>query len=466
MLDIMEKGLKRGVFIFRRDLRLEDNLGLLVLLEQCEEVVPVFIFDPRQIDPKQNEYFSATAFHFLLNSLTELDKALTARGSKLYIFEGNPAEITESLITKDGVEAVCVNKDYTPFSRTRDKEIADICEKHDVTFVRHNDCALAPLEDIRTNQGKLYSVFTPFMKKAMETEVVTPRKNNYDNYFSAAVSAPTVSLKDYAVDVSSYDLTLSGGREEALEILRDNDYLKNYKDRRNLPAEHGTSRLSAHHKFGTISIRETYHMVVESVGKHSHFINELYWRDFYFYIAYHFPKVFKESFLPWANNLEWVNDKKQFQAWCEGKTGVPMVDAGMRQLNRTGWMHNRSRMIVASYLTKNLLIDWRWGEKYFAKHLIDYDPSQNNGGWQWSASTGADPRPIRIFNPFTQAQKYDPDATYIKKWVPELINVPAKTLTDGKVRDYSEFNNTYPSPLVNQTETFHRAMETYKKAKK
>jgi len=248
--------------------------------------------------------------------------------------------------------------------------------------------------------------------------------------------------------------------------LRENHYLKNYKDRRNLPAEHGTSRLSAHHKFGTISIRETYHMAKEEAGKHSQFISELYWRDFYFYIAYHFPKVFEESFLDWANNIEWVNDEDQFSAWCTGRTGVPMVDAGMRELISTGWIHNRSRMIVASYLTKNLLIDWRWGEKFFAQHLIDYDPSQNNGGWQWSASTGADPRPLRIFNPYTQAQKYDPDAAYIKKWVPELREVENKKLTDGKTQDFSEIAENYLSPLVDQTETFHRAMETYKKAKK
>ena len=462
----MSKRFKKAAFIFRRDLRLEDNLGLLALLECSEAVIPVFVFDPRQIDPAQNEYFSAPAFHFLLNSLKELDTALTTRDSKLHVFEGNPAEVVSLLIEEDGIEAVFVNKDYTPFSRSRDKEIADVCEEKHAVFERHDDCALSPIESVRTNQDKIYTVFTPFMKKAMESEVPEPRKNNFSNYFSATLKTKTVSLSDYEADVSSYDLPLTGGRKEALQILKNNQYLEKYKDRRNLPADNGTSRLSAHHKFGTISIRESYHMAKAHSGKGSHFISELYWRDFYFYIAYHFPAVFKKSFLPWANNLEWVDDKKQFAAWCEGRTGVPMVDAGMRQLNQTGWMHNRSRMIVASYLTKNLLINWQWGEKYFAKHLIDYDPSQNNGGWQWSASTGADPRPIRIFNPFTQAQKYDPEAAYIKTWVPELKDVPESKLTDGKVRDYSELAPEYLSPLVDQTETFHRAMEAYKKAKK
>ena len=462
----MNKTYRRSAFIFRRDLRLEDNLGLLEALEASEEVLPVFIFDPRQIDPKQNEYFSAPAFYFLLNSLEELDEALKSRDSQLYVFKGNPGKVTKSLIQNDDIDAVFVNKDYTPFSRKRDKEIADVCEAVEVEFKRCDDCALASLEGIRTGQDKAYTVFTPFMKKAMEQEVPKPRKNNFSNYFSAASKTKTVSLADYSVDVDQYDLTLQGGRDEGLKILRENHYLKNYKDRRNLPAEHGTSRLSAHHKFGTISIRETYHMAKEHTGAHSQFVSELYWRDFYFYIAYHFPKVFEESFLDWANNIEWVNDEDQFSAWCTGRTGVPMVDAGMRELISTGWIHNRSRMIVASYLTKNLLIDWRWGEKFFAQHLTDYDPSQNNGGWQWSASTGADPRPLRIFNPYTQAQKYDPDAAYIKKWVPELREVENKKLTDGKTRDFSEIAENYPSPLVDQTETFHRAMETYKKAKK
>jgi deoxyribodipyrimidine photo-lyase len=176
--------------------------------------------------------------------------------------------------------------------------------------------------------------------------------------------------------------------------------------------------------------------------------------------------VFKESFLPWANNIRWLNDKKQFKAWTEGRTGVPIVDAGMRQLNEMGWMHNRARMIVASYLTKNLLIDWRWGERYFASKLLDYDPASNNGGWQWSASVGADPRPLRIFNPYTQAEKYDPEATYIKEWVSELKSVNPTLLTDGKEHDLSLIAPGYPSPLVNQKESFHRAREAYAKAKR
>jgi deoxyribodipyrimidine photo-lyase len=458
--------MKKAVFLFRRDLRLEDNLGLLEVLENATTVIPAFIFDPRQVDRDKNEYFSEPAFHFLLQSLQELDDTLKNRGSKLFVYHGDPATVVKSLIEKDGIDGVCMNKDYTPFARKRDKAISDVCDEYGVAFNRFDDCALSKIEDVRTNQENIYTVFTPFMKKvAAEETVPEPRRNNFDNFYTGSSETATVSLSDYEADIDQYELTLNGGREEGLRLLRENDYLKDYKDTRNLPAQRGTSRLSAHHKFGTISIRETYHMTKESKNNTDSFISELYWRDFYLYIAYHFPRVFEESFLDWAKNIEWENDEEQFTSWCEGKTGVPMVDAAMRELNNTGWMHNRSRMIVASYLTKNLLVDWRWGEKYFAKHLIDYDPSQNNGGWQWSASTGADPRPIRVFNPYTQATKYDPDAEYIKKWIPELADVDDSVLTDGKTQNFSELGEDYPAPLIDQKESYHRAMDTYKKAK-
>ncbi|MEM9336914.1 MAG: deoxyribodipyrimidine photo-lyase [Patescibacteria group bacterium] len=462
----MNKPYNRGLFLFRRDLRLEDNLGLLALLEQCEEVIPAFIFDPRQIDREQNHYFSEPAFQFLLNSLQELDDDLKARGSQLYIFDGDPAEVTQQLIEKDVVDVVFVNKDYTPFSRTRDKAIADVCEEANIPFERHHDAVLAPIETIRTGQDKLYTVFTPFMRNAATHAVPEPRKNNFSNYFSAALTTRTVPLSEYTADTTGMELALAGGRSEALAIMRDPVFLNGYKDNRNWPGkEKSTSRLSAHHKFGTISIRESYQLAAEHSGKGSHFISELYWRDFYYYTAYHFPIVFKQSFLPWAKHIKWINNKEQFAAWCEGRTGVPMVDAGMRELNHTGWMHNRSRMIVASYLTKNLLIDWRWGEQYFASKLLDYDPAQNNGGWQWSASVGTDPRPLRIFNAYTQAVNYDPDAIYIKQWIQELRDVDPKKLADGKTQDLSELAPDYPAPIEDQKSSYHRTMEVYKAAK-
>jgi deoxyribodipyrimidine photo-lyase len=461
----MEKTNTKALFIFRRDLRLEDNLGLLKALEESQEVIPLFIFDDRQIDTTKNDFFSAPAFYFMINSLMELDSDLRNRGSQLYVTHGQPEAVVEHLIEHDDIDSVYVNKDYTPFSRKRDGDINDVCEKHQITLERCDDIALSPIETIRTGEDNVYTVYTPFMKKAIQNEVAEPRKNNFHNFFSGTLNTDTVTLTEYQPPANSHYI-LQGGREEGLGILNNNQYLHQYKDRRNVPADTtGTSKLSAHHKFGTISIRESFHSAKAHSGIGSHFISELYWRDFYLYISYHFPIVFKKSFLPWAKHIEWINDQDQFTAWCEGRTGVPMVDAGMRELNTTGWMHNRSRMIVASYLTKNLLINWQWGEKYFAQKLIDYDPSQNNGGWQWSASTGADPRPLRIFNPYTQAVNYDGDAVYIKRWIPELQDVDSDTLTDGKTQDFSKLGHNYPPPLVDQKMSYHRTMETYKKAK-
>lgn len=455
-----------SVFVFHRDLRLDDNTGLLAALEESERVVPVFIFDPRQTDRTHNTYFSEASFQFLLTSLAELHGMLGKCGSSLQVFTGLPTQIISSLIEKDSIDAVYCNKDYTPFARLRDKEIADVCESRGVAFSRHDDACLSPIETIKTRGNAPYTIFTPFMRNARTHAVPMPRKNTYRNFFDGSLVTRPSTLADFSADTTGRDLILRGGRTEGLTILKKPDFLEGYATRRNrLDEPSGTSRLSAHHKFGTISIRETYHAARGHRASGEKFISELYWRDFYYYTAYHFPMVFKQSFLPWARNLKWINNEAQFGAWCEGKTGVPIVDAGMRQLNHTGYMHNRARMIVASYLTKNLLIDWKWGERYFASKLIDYDPAQNNGGWQWSASVGTDPRPLRIFNPYTQAAEYDPEAKYIHTWVPELRAVSAALLTNNKTHDFSTIAPPYPAPLVDQKESYHRAREAYADAK-
>jgi deoxyribodipyrimidine photo-lyase len=452
------KKYNRTLFIFRRDLRLEDNLGLLDALENSEKVIPIFIFDDRQINKKKNEYFGENSFQFMINSLKELEKDLNNRKGKLFLFKGDYKTILDKLIISENIEAVYGNKDYTPFSRKRDKEIENVCNKNRIDFYRVADYVLSDIENVKTGTGNRYSVFTPFMKKASEKKVDGPIKNNFSNYYSRNIKN-TIKLSEFD-NYENKDLMLQGRRSEALDLMKRESIPKNYKKNRDLPAIDGTSKLSAHIKFGTISIREVYEWGKES----STFISELYWRDFYLYISYHFPEVFKKSFQERGENIKWINDKKHFERWKKGETGVPIVDAGMRQLNKIGWMHNRVRMIVASYLTKNLLIDWRWGEKYFAQKLIDYDPSSNNGGWQWSASVGADPKPIRIFNPYTQVQKYDSSAEYIKEWVDELKDVEDDLLTDGRDKDFSEFAN-YSKPIVDQKESYHRAMEVYKEAK-
>lgn len=456
---------KKSLFLFRRDIRLHDNTALIRALSESDTVVLGFVFDSRQTDEKKNNYFSKKGFAFLLKSLAELEGEVKKKGGKLCFFEGLSHEVVASLIEKDEIAAIYLNKDYTPFARTRDAQIEKIAKSHTVPVYFMDDYTLSPIETVLTGAGKPYSVFTPFMNNAASHAVPEPSKNSHTNYFAGRLKTNSISLNNFG-PLLSVKLALEPGRNAGVRILRHVSQLRGYETARNMVAERGTSRLSPHHKFGTISIRETYHAIQKQKFDTKQFLSELYWRDFYLHIAFHFPKVFKESFLPWANNIRWLNDKKQFKAWAEGKTGVPIVDAGMRQLNQTGWMHNRARMIVASYLTKNLLIDWRWGERYFASRLMDYDPASNNGGWQWSASVGADPRPLRIFNPYTQAEKYDPSASYIKEWVPELKNVSTTLLTDGKEHDFSLIASGYPGPLVSQKESFHRAREAYAKAKR
>jgi len=442
----MNKKYKKSLFIFRRDLRLEDNLGLLEALENSDVVAPLFIFDPQQANPKKNEYFSENAFEFMIASIKDLEQSLEKKGGLLYLAEGGYIDVISEWIQKEKIEAIYVNKDYTPFARRRDGAIDELCKKHEIDFIRVADYALAPLEDIVTGQGKKYSVFTPFMNAARQYDVPDPRKNNFKNYYSQKIQVPTISLNKYDL-YSNKNIAIKGGRKEALKRMKDDSFIATYEKNRDIPSVDGTSMLSAHLKFGTVSVREVFAFAQSAKANPTKFTNELYWRDFYMYISYHYPYVFKKSFQRRGEFMAWENDAKQFKAWCEGKTGVPFVDAGMRQLNETGWMHNRVRMIVASYLTKNLLIDWRWGEKYFAQKLVDYDPSSNNGGWQWSASLGADPKPIRIFNAVTQAQKFDGDLVYIKKWVHELDD------------------ESYPKPLVDDKISFHRAMAAFKAAK-
>lgn len=456
---------KKALFVFRRDLRLDDNTALLAAASSAEEVMLAFIFDPRQTVAEKNEYFGTHSFSFLIQSLHDLTAEVKARGGKLHYFQGVPHEVIQSLVLKDSVDAVFVNRDYTPFAIKRDEEIAKTLVNTGTFFSEHDDYTLSPIRDITTGQGNPYSVFTPFFKNAAYHAVPSPKSFKKGAQInSAAPKTPSINLNTFN-SFNEEPLTVLPGRKNALKTLKNMGHLKGYKEGRDIPSEHGTSRLSAHHKFGTISIRETYHSAVSLPFNTDQFIAELYWRDFYMHIVYHFPQVFGASFLPWGDSVPWVNDKEQFARWCEGKTGVPIVDAGMREMLQTGWMHNRARMIVASFLTKNLLIDWRWGERFFAKHLIDYDPASNNGGWQWSASVGADPRPLRIFNPYTQASRFDQGGEYILRFVPELKGVDPALLSDGKERDFSALAPEYPPPIVSCRDTYKRAQEAYRTAK-
>ncbi len=458
----------RSLYVFRRDLRLEDNTALIAALRDSREVIPAFIFDPRQYDSRKNTYFSSPAFAFLLQALTDIDKQLRKKGSQLHVYEGTPDTVLRQLIRDDGVEAVYLNRDHTPFARSRDEKIRKTCVAHNIPYEVHDDVTLSPVAEIATQAGAPYTVFTPFMRKARSYPVLPTAPNTKKNYIhtTTMLHAPTVPLDRFRTKDDTNAL-LPGGRSAGLRTLQDLSFLNTYGTDRNLPAIVGTSHLSPHHKFGTVSIRETYHAVVSTQHKDKEtFINELYWRDFYYHIAHHFPHVFGAPLQAWGDALVWRNDAREIEAWKQGKTGVPIVDAGMRELNETGWMHNRVRMIVASFLTKNLLVDWRIGERYFARHLVDYDPSVNNGSWQWCAQVGTDPRPLRIFNPYTQAKKYDPYATYIKRHVPELRDVDPVLLSDGKERPFDTVAPGYPSPIVDVRMSYHRAREAYAQARR
>lgn len=434
----------------------------MAALEQSVQVLPVFIFDPRQLE---NPYRGDNSFRFMLNSLAELDGALRKKGSQLICFQGIAHEVLAQLIESTHANAVFINRDYTPFSRERDAEMAKVCQNQQVKFNVFADVLLNEPEEVSKNDGKPYTIFTPFMRKARQNPIHKPVPNNYSNFYIEEIKSAH-QLNEYRLLLKheNPDLLLKGGRAEALALLNNISNLENYDSERNLPAVKGTSLLSAHHKFGTVSVRESYWHIVDELGEGHTMINELYWRDFFTHIVWHFPQVFGQAFNTKYAAIPWENDEAKFEKWCKGQTGFPIVDAGMRELVTTGFMHNRVRMIVASFLTKDLHIDWRWGERFFANHLIDYDPAVNNGNWQWAASTGCDAQPyFRIFNPWSQQQKFDPDCLYIKKWVPELKQLYANEI---HILQFSAniMAQSYPRPMVDHAERAQTIKSIFKQA--
>lgn len=452
------KKFQRALFIFRRDLRLEDNKGLLFALKQAKEVIPCFIFTPEQIE--HNPYFSNAGFQFMIESLEDLQDSLEKKGAKLHLFYGSPEKIVEECIEKLTIDAVIVNQDYTPYSLGRDQKIQKITQKHCISFHSFQDLLLHPVEDTLKSDGKPYTIFTPFYKNASKIAVEAPMKNSYHNYYTGSIA--------FSKKSSFYDTLLpkrpfpkQGGRKNCLQILKSLKDFSDYSISRDFPIT-PTTRLSPHLKFTTCSPREIYQSIIENLGPSSDLIRSLYWRDFFTSIAFHFPKVFSGAFHSQFNNLPWNLDEKLFKAWCEGKTGFPIVDAGMQELNTTGFMHNRVRMIVSSFLIKDLHINWQWGEKYFAQKLVDYDPCVNNGNWQWAASTGCDAQPyFRIFNPWLQAKKFDPDCEYIKQWIPELISFAPNIIHNWHLK--RPVDSSYPIPIIDHTKESKKSLSDYKR---
>ena len=456
---------EKSIFIFRRDLRLIDNTGLNNALKQSKIVIPIFIFDPRQIG-KANKYASENAIQFMCESLAYLESALLKNKNKLYIFYGKPEEIIEKLIKSEMVDAIFVNRDYTPFSIKRDDAIAKICKKHNIIFNQSDDILLHAPENITKKDKSYYSVFTAFYKKALTLPVRETEKLHRGIFFSKNIKIAQSKrfLKKITSTSENENIACHGGSNKALAILRNIADFKDYKNTHDYPSIK-TSHLSAHLKFGTISIRQTYDAIVTHLGKMHPLLRQLYWRDFFTHIAFHQPTIFGHAYHKKYDKLLWNYNKNLFKIWCEGKTGFPIVDAGMKELNTTGFMHNRIRMIVASFLVKDLHIDWLWGEQYFAQKLVDYDPAINNGNWQWAASTGCDAQPyFRIFNPWLQQKKYDPECEYIKQWIPELQSCDNKIIHNW-FKESSPIIQNYPRPILDHAKESIVAKKMYKKIK-
>lgn len=436
-----------SIFIFRRDLRLEDNTGLIAACKNSLKVIPCFILDERLLN-KSSKKYSNFRLQFLYDCLIDLDEGLKEKESHLYFFDDDPINIIKKITKQVKIDAVFFNTDYTPFSRKRDSQIKEICEKLSIQWEPIEDVLLHQIETVKKKNGEPYKVFTAFKNKSMEYQVRKPQSYKFLNLENKNLKFETSKNKIQKIlSINNKNSKIKGGRKEVLRLLENISKLKNYETERNYPFNDATSRLSPHNRFGTCSIREVYSKIEKEYGRNHQLITEIYWRDFFTYIMYHFPESFSLEFNKKFRRIDWNQDKSDFSKWCNGETGFPIVDAGMRELNKTGFMHNRVRMIVASFLTKDLHIDWRLGEKYFASKLIDYDPSVNIGNWQWAASTGCDAQPwFRIFNPRLQQEKYDPEWKYIKKWVEEL-----RKTYQGEIHLRNESTHkelSYPEPIV------------------
>lgn len=434
-----------NIFWFRRDLRLADNAGLFHALRNGKPVVPIFIFDRNILDELEKgpgeKYKKDRRLDFIYDALEKMQAGLAHSGSSLDVRYGFPEDVFKQLTNDYRIEEVFTNHDYEPYARRRDKQVAAMLAANNISFHTYKDQVIFEKDEIIKDNGEPYTVFTPYARKwkaALNDFYLRsyPTKNYFDNFHKQS-SKPLPSLESMGFLPTEATFPAHTWKE---------DVIKKYKQQRDFPAIKGTSRLSVHLRFGTISIRE---LAREAGSLNETYLNELIWREFYQMILWHFPNAVGHSFKPAYDNIRWRNNEKEFEAWCNGLTGYPIVDAGMRELNTTGFMHNRVRMVVASFLTKHLLIDWRWGEAYFAKKLLDYDLAANNGGWQWAAGSGCDAAPyFRVFNPYLQTKKFDPELKYIRKWVP----------------DFEEFS--YPAPIVEHEFARKRCLEAYSKALK
>lgn len=426
-----------SLFWFRRDLRLQDNAGLYHALKENKQVLPVFIFDKDIL--KQLEERHDRRVDFIHQALHHMQEELMHQGSAIQVFHGTPEDAFKQLIKQYTIKNVYTNHDYEPYARERDEQIKQLLKKNDIEFKTYKDQCVFEKDEVIKDNGEPYTVFTPYSNKWKKTLTpfhykAYPTKKYFSNLFKHTHTV-IPSLKTLGFEKTKIVFS---------PPVLDELLIKDYKEQRDFPGIEGTTQLGIHLRFGTVSIR---HLVTRARGLSETWLNELIWRDFFMMILWHFPKVEKHAFKKGYDAVKWRYNENDLNTWCKGQTGFPIVDAGMRELNATGFMHNRVRMIVASFLVKDLLIDWRLGEAYFARKLDDFDLSANNGNWQWAAGCGCDAAPyFRVFNPTEQQKKFDPDLAYIKKWVPEYDSMQ------------------YPAPMVDHAEARLRAIATYKKA--
>jgi len=427
-----------NIFWFRRDLRLDDNVGFYNALKSKNPVLPLFIFDEDILDalPKDDARLG-----FIYDTVQQMCSTLKEENeSSIAMFHGKPRSVFQELIKKYTIHTVFTNRDYEPYATKRDTEIEQLLIENNVEFETFKDQVIFEKNEVTKKDGLPYVVYTPYMKIWKEKF----KTYNLDFNYTSSFLKNLVKNKELP-NLSLSDIGFSKSIQKIENYTVTPALIENYEDTRNFPAQDSTSRLGPHLRFGTVSIRK---MIAKAISeKNEIFWNELIWREFFTQILWHFPDTSKQSFKSKYDRIEWRNNEEEFKKWCDGETGYPFVDAGMRQLNQTGFMHNRIRMLVGSFLCKHLLIDWRWGEAYFAEKLHDYEMASNVGNWQWVAGSGVDAAPyFRIFNPTTQIKKFDNDLEYIKKWVPE----------------FQEF--TYPKEMVDHKEARERCLQVYKEA--
>jgi len=439
---------KISIFWFRRDLRLEDNAGLYRALKAGIPVLPIFIFDKIILDKLEIKEDARVAF--IHDTITSINKSLKHYDSALLVKYGEPLKVWKALIKEfSNIETVYTNRDYEVYAKERDEAVASLLAKKEIKFKDYKDHVIFDNDEVMKKDGTPYTVFTPYSKIWKAKLASRMNKNITDSYYLKPY--PTLKYSENFLKYSPKEdipsLSDMGFKSSDVKIPDDEvkqGLIKKYAEQRNFPAVEGTSRLGIHFRFGTISIRQK---AIGAAKLSEVFLSELIWRDFYSNILNHFPHVATGPFREKYKAIEWDNNEEHFELWKQGRTGYPIVDAGMREIMHTGHMHNRVRMIVASFLTKHLLIDWTWGEAYFAEKLLDFDLASNNGGWQWAAGCGTDAAPyFRIFNPYTQREKFDKEYKYVKKWVPEYG-------TDD-----------YPDPIVDHKEARARCLKVYKES--